>query len=465
MAARRLHPDKNSAPGETELFLNVQEAYEVLSNLERRARFDATLPPEEESSHVLKHKVLFSRNSLLHLDEVQIIYILLEFSITSDANTHPVPRLNLCLVLDHSTSMQGKNMDVVKATAIRILHKLRPQDYFSVVSFSDRAETLIPASHNISDLNRLEARIQMLQAAGGTEIFSGLELGFNEVLPNIKRSQVNHIILLTDGHTYGDESSCLSLAQKAAERGIGISGLGIGSEWNDTFLDKLAYLTGGTSTYLSRPQDIQHALLDKLNQLGMASIEELRLEFESIKGIELRYAFRLQPEPGLLSLESPTLLGPLIWDTGLKILLEFVIHPGMVRRAATEILKGTVSSFSAGQSFPEMSVPIHLLRPVLTGTPLDPPPAEIVDALARLRLYRLQEQAHLEATAGNYEQAAEHMTRLATHLLAQGESGLAKTALKEAENIQNQKSFSQQGGKEIKYGTRALVRKGRIEKE
>jgi hypothetical protein len=71
----------------------------------------------------------------------------------------------------------------------------------------------------------------------------------------------------------------------------------------------------------------------------------------------------------------------------------------------------------------------------------------------------------LEANAGDYGKAVEHLTRLATHLLAQGEPGLAKTALREAENLQQEKSFSQQGGKEIKYGTRALLRSGRISRE
>ena len=31
-AAQRLHPDKNKTEGETEIFLDVQQAYEVLSN-------------------------------------------------------------------------------------------------------------------------------------------------------------------------------------------------------------------------------------------------------------------------------------------------------------------------------------------------------------------------------------------------------------------------------------------------
>jgi Ca-activated chloride channel family protein len=360
--------------------------------------------------------------------------------------------------------MQGSNMDVVKATAIRIMHKLKPEDMFSVVAFSDRAETLIPATH-ITDMSKQEARIQMLQPSGGTEIFSGLEQGYNEILHNISRSQVNHIILLTDGRTYGDEDNCISLAKNAASRGVGISGLGIGSEWNDNFLDQLASLTGGTSMYVPRPQDIQHALLDKFNQLGKAYAEETRLEFTSIPGVELRYAFRLQPEAGLLSFESPTMMGPIAWDGSLKILMEFLIKPEALQQSKVTVLDGRLFVLLSDQSPPEDPIPIRFVRPVLNGTNLDPPPVEIVEALSKLKFYRLQEQARLEATAGDYEQAAEHLTRLATHLLAQGERGLAKTALMEAENLQREKSFSQQGGKEIKYGTRALLKSGRISRD
>jgi hypothetical protein len=75
-------------------------------------------------------------------------------------------------------------------------------------------------------------------------------------------------------------------------------------------------------------------------------------------------------------------------------------------------------------------------------------------------LYRLQEQARLDVAAGEYDRAAEHLQQLSTHLLAQGERELAKTALLEAENIRRQKEFSQEGQKAIKYGTRALLTSG-----
>jgi Ca-activated chloride channel family protein len=86
-----------------------------------------------------------------------------------------------------------------------------------------------------------------------------------------------------------------------------------------------------------------------------------------------------------------------------------------------------------------------------------PPPVGILRALSRLTLYRLQERAREEAQAGHYENATRHLKNLAQHLLSQGEKDLAKTTLLEANNLEHMQALSRNGGKEIKYGTRALL--------
>jgi Ca-activated chloride channel family protein len=457
-AARRLHPDKNVAPGETELFMEVQEAYETLSNPKKRAKYDATLPPEQPPQIPFEQRIIFSRANLLPLDEPQLVYVLLEFAPRTDAPPPPSPPLNLCMIIDRSTSMQGAKMDVVKATALQIIRKLKPQDYFSLVAFSDRAEVIIPAQSG-ADVKRLESRVQMIQCSGGTEIFSGLETGYNELLRYVRGSSSSHMILLTDGRTYGDEPKCIELARQAAERKITIRGLGIGTEWNDVFLDELASLTGGSSIYISRPEDIQRILLEQINRLSMTYADETHLEFRLPNQIELHYAFRLKPEPSLLDPSGSLRLGPIIQHGSLQVLMEFIVHEAKEHETIT-LLDGKIGITLAHVVPKTINFPLKLIRPVKNELDVAVPSAEIVSALSKLILYRIQEQARAEVAAGEFERAAEHMQHLATHLLAQGERGLAKTALLEAENIRQQKDFSQLGIKEIKYGTRALLTAG-----
>jgi hypothetical protein len=69
----------------------------------------------------------------------------------------------------------------------------------------------------------------------------------------------------------------------------------------------------------------------------------------------------------------------------------------------------------------------------------------------------MQDRARTAADQGQYNMAARHLQNLATHLLAQGEHSLAKTALFEADNLERKHAWSASGNKEIKYNTRALL--------
>jgi Ca-activated chloride channel homolog len=462
-AAQKLHPDKNVAAGETELFLGIQQSYEILSNPKRRSLYDATLPPIIDENSVVKHDIFFSRSNLVRVGEPQLIYVLLEVSPRDQKESLPAPPLNICLVLDRSTSMQGEKMDMVKATAIQLMRSLRPEDVFSVVAFSDRAEVIVSAGLNV-DIRKQEGRIQMIQASGATEIFNGLEAGIKEIRRTLDPSRVNHIILLTDGQTYGDEQACLRLAEEASAQNIGITGMGIGHEWNDIFLDAIASKTGGSSAYIAKPKDIQRLLVEKFNALVSTYADDVLLEFKESEDVKINYVFRLQPEGGEVQIESPMHLGPILRETSLHVLFEILVSPDALKKDIVTLLNGSLKLSIAARSTPVPPIRLNLTREVDSNPSPEPPPTRILSALSRLTLYRMQERARAAADAGQFDAASRHLQNLATHLLSQGENSLAKTALFEADNLEKMHAWSASGNKDIKYSTRALLLAGSKEK-
>lgn len=455
-AALRLHPDVNVEIGDTELFLDIQRAFEVLADPELRAKYDKQLPPLERERPPFDIYLLYSRNVLPIIDEPQLVYTLINISPPgSEAGFENSP-LNVCLVLDRSTSMQGERMDTVKNTAIELVRQLQPGDILSIVTFSDRAEVIVPADRRV-DRTTFETKIQMIQTGGATEIFRGLEAGYQEIRVNYQRKYINHIVLLTDGRTYGDESNCLRIADQAAARGIGISCLGIGEEWNDAFLDNLAARTGGTCTYIARSSDIRRFLKEKILGLSRTYADNVRFDFHLGKDVELRYAFRLAPDNAPLQTTSPIQLGNIPHGSTLSIVLEFLVPPIPPHVNRIALASGQIVMDIPSLSSPTSVSRLRLFREVQSEPAPEPAPTGMLTALSRLTLYRIQEAASEEILRGNVDGATKYLNNLATNLFAQGHPELARSVLLEVERVQEGQSVSEEGKKRIKYGTRALL--------
>lgn len=455
-AARELHPDTSEQADANELFLKVQAAYEVLSDPARRAKYDQTLSPIENEKPRIELNVLYSRSALVKINEPQLIYVLIELIAPPDAKAYPSPPLNVCLVLDRSTSMQGERMDTLKSTAIELINQLRQDDTISIVSFSDRAEVLVSAGKR-AELHEIEKKIKLIQPGGGTEIYRGLEAGFFEVRSRLSNNYTNHIILITDGRTYGDEGECIRIADQAAIYGIGISGLGIGSEWNDVFLDSLAARTGGSSMFISQTGDINKFLKEKFSGLGQIYAERVTLDVHVKPGVELRYAFRLSPEANPLKTISPIRLGTIPKELGLAFILELMVDPLVIPGTNMLLAEGQISLDIPTRASPNQVLSLRLAREVGEEIDLPPPPTRLLKAMSQLTLYRMQERANQYLAEGQVDDASRNLHNLATHLFSQGRHELARTALQEADNIARHQGLSDAGKKQIKYGTRALL--------
>lgn len=456
-AARRLHPDVNIEPGATEHFLNVKEAYEILIDPLSRAAYDHNLPENKAKSQPVRLDIHYSRSAILPSDEQQLIYAQIDMEVLPDPNhiDEPSPPLNVALVLDTSTSMKGARLDVLKATAVELIQQLRPEDYLSIISFNDKADVLLQAGSHV-DSRKADGRIYGLRASGGTEILKGLEAGYSEIQRYFKPTYTNHIILVTDGHTYGDEIACQQLANEAARQDIGLSSLGIGGKWNDTLLDNLATQTGGNCIYVNNPKEIKTFLTQKLSRLEKAYAERIYLHFRDESRISLKYAFRLKPEIGVLATNAPIRLGALPKGSRQRILLEFVVDP-VHQDVKQVLLMDGEFSFDIPSINSSFQVPVSLTCAVEKDANVEPPHPVISKALSKLTLYRMQEEAQSEISRGEIDDARNRLKNIATHLLSQGKAELAQTVLHEAAHLETKQNLSEDGKKQIKYGTRNLL--------
>ena len=318
---RLLHPDKNPSKDATVQFLNLQTAYETLNDTARRAAYDKKL--RKESDEPILVDVVYSRQHLTVQSESQLMYVLLTIT-PSPKQTERPNLISTCAWCWTVPPRCTARMDTVKSAAIELIRSTTPDDILSIVAFSDRAEVLVKAGKGL-ERHYMETQVQMMRDGGGTEIFQGLEAGFLEVQRHLNRTMVNHIFMITDGHTYGDEASCMQLADRAALQGVRITGLGIGTEWNDKFLDELTGRTGGSSFFIAKNNDLHTFMQDKFNGLNQVFAERVSLSLNTPPGVVLSTIFRVQPDSAILPLSNRIQLGSIQKTSGLTLLMEFVV--------------------------------------------------------------------------------------------------------------------------------------------
>lgn len=458
-AARQFHPDTNKGKtGANELFLLVQQAFDTLSDPAKRRTYDASLPEDIDGPPALMVNALYSREQVTPGEPGQVVYVMLDLMPTvSEDERRSAPPLNMALVLDNSTSMAGTRIGQVMKAASQFMQQLNDQDILSVVAFNDRAHVIIPAQRG-QDTGRLVSRISTLQTSGGTEIYQGLSAGLKEVQRNLRPTSANHIVLITDGRTYGDEAACMQLAEQAAAQGVPISAIGIGEEWNEDFIDKLVSKAGGSSIYAADKTTEVHKLLEKkLSTLNQSYANNVKLNYENGSLSKLNYAFRLAPDLGPVSIQQPVFLGNVPLDSSLSVLLEFEVDCRKANNGELVLAEGSLSLDIPSRVIPSSTARFRLVRPIVENLRPEAPPAALITAIGKLSLYRMQERARQDAEQGDGKGAAKRMRMLATQLLTQGERSLARTVLLAAEDLNEGDGMGGKYGKQIKYGTRALM--------
>jgi uncharacterized protein YegL len=407
-----------------------------------------------------------SRAVLGESSEPQLLYVLLEAAPEGLAAQLPKLPLNLCLVIDRSSSMRGDRLSQVKDAAGKIIDQLSQDDYFSLVVFNDRADVVVPAQR-VADKSDLKRAVGTVEAAGGTEMANGLGLALQEIQKPMLARGISRLLLLTDGRTYGDESRCVEIARRAQNRGIGLTALGIGTEWNEDLLETMTARENSRAQYIASAQEITAVFADELKRMHSIFAQQVRIQLAARPGGMVRAFDRVRPFIAPVQIAEET---DLHWAGGLGdwpgsdvqgFLIEIVVPPLGV--GDHPLLKLSLRYDLPGANLRDQMAE-EIIR--VTVKPAEQVAYQVDSTvkywLERLVAYRLQSSAWQDVEAGRLDEATRRLQMAGTRLFEAGEVALAQTVQEEATRLLRSGSASDEGRKRIKFGTRGLMGRGTV---
>jgi Ca-activated chloride channel family protein len=389
----------------------------------------------------------------------QVNYLLVQ----ADSTTPPTTSLplNFCLVLDHSGSMKGEKLTNMKIATKRVIEMLQPHDIVTLVIFDDTTEVVVPATH-AADRATLLARVETIEPVGGTAMSLGMQAGLAELRKHLSPDYLAHMLLLTDGQTWGDEETCHEAAKSLDAEGIGLTALGLGSEWNEQLLDTLADLAGGNSDYIANPASIDDYFARAVQTTQGTYAQDARLLLRFVRDVTPRAVHRVTPTIANLGYqplgenEAAIKLGDLVYGTASSAMLELLIPSrgtGSFRIAQAELHYLPVGQTTEHIVKQDILLDFTADAHAATYTP------QVMNLVEKVTAFKLQTRALAEADAGNISGATQKLRAAATRLLDLGELELAGKTQLQAEQLEQGAGISAETQKELRYATRRLTQK------
>ncbi|MBM3774675.1 MAG: VWA domain-containing protein, partial [Acidobacteria bacterium] len=195
------------------------------------------------------------------------------------------------LIIDKSSSMEGKKMELARLAAIGVVENLRPVDHVGVLIFDNSFQWAVPI-RKAEDRSLIKRLIAGITPDGGTQIAPALAEAYRRALP--QPAVYKHVVLLTDG--ISEEGDSISLAREASTNRITISSVGLGQDVNRAYLEKIASFSQGKSYFLNDPSGLEQILLrDVKEHTGSTAVEKpsrakILKEAEILEGVGMESA-------------------------------------------------------------------------------------------------------------------------------------------------------------------------------
>jgi Ca-activated chloride channel family protein len=196
--------------------------------------------------------------------------------------------VDLAVVLDTSGSMaEAGKIDYARNGARYLVSELGETDSFALIGFNDFASTIVPLAP-VGDRVRAERAIDRVTIGGGTNLGDGLEVAAR-TLATAPPGEIRRLVLLSDGQANVGLTDPDRLARRAAQiaaTGVSVSTVGLGLDYNEDLLARVADLGGGTYDFVDTPQQLHSVLAAELDRTSSQVARGARVEIELPAGVQ-----------------------------------------------------------------------------------------------------------------------------------------------------------------------------------
>ncbi len=196
-------------------------------------------------------------------------------------------RVSLAVVVDTSGSMAGPKMEQAKRAAQSLVRQLGDDDELALVAFDQTARTFARQPMTSEGRRAALSFIETLGPVGATNISEGLLEGERAL---DRAGGQRRLVLVSDGQpTAGivDRTQLGQLAAAAHERGVTVTAIGVGDDFDAMLMRSMAERGGGVYGDLRRPEALEIVLADELRQARQPLARNVKLGFQSGSSVDV----------------------------------------------------------------------------------------------------------------------------------------------------------------------------------